>query len=91
MWKRRQREILEACKEDCFHCPFPDCILNTITPKGSEDAKRRNDLLFPKTERHARRREYYRKDKARYHDYYMAHKNKKAANESTSPESGSQK
>ena len=34
MVKASDREIYEKCKMDCFHCPFPDCMLSTNVIDG---------------------------------------------------------
>ena len=73
----RQAKI---CNEDCFHCPYPDCIRDGTGTRGkkiSSDERKKKRVEY--------HRERYRANRERIltqiHAYYRAHREKITAHQ----------
>ncbi|WP_312611441.1 hypothetical protein [Oscillibacter sp.] len=67
-------EKTSVCNQDCFHCPYQDCILETVPERDAEAESARIDKIAVD--------EYERKEitkKALKHQYYMAHREEQLA------------
>ena len=75
----------KICNEDCFHCPYPDCIRDGMSMREYRESARRDRKLLSdecKEKRAAYRREWYRANRekvlARMHEYYRANRERRA-------------
>ena len=70
----------KICNEDCFHCPYPDCIRDRAGAQGkklSSDERKKKRVEY--------HRERYRANRerilAQIHAYYRAHREKITAHQ----------
>ena len=56
------------CNRDCFNCPYPDCIVDDITDEERDNLDQIDrEILKTVTDKTL-------SEKARRHEYYLAHK-----------------
>lgn len=55
----KQLKQLKTCSEDCFHCPYPDCMRLSSTLSSIDYSDPADD------KRKAKRRAYYQRNKER--------------------------
>ena len=70
----------KICNEDCFHCPYPDCIRDGTGTRGKKISS--DERKKKRAEYH---RERYRANRerilAQIHAYYRAHREKITAHQ----------
>ena len=80
---RGARGAGSVCSKDCFHCPYPDCMLDTVDYDDILEQRRRDRILTQTPEKAkiaARNKAYYeanREEIAAYQKaYYEANREK---------------
>lgn len=74
----KDREYLAICKQDCFHCPFADCVVQAPTPRDRIEINLRNWSGNETIDRHrAQSRAYYARNKERVKEYQRMYKARK--------------
>lgn len=76
------RKTVPICNEDCFHCPYDDCIRDDLTAKTYRDLSTIDkEIVNPKTlkQQHiaAKNREYYETNREAYNAYHRAYYKKR--------------
>lgn len=67
-----------VCDRDCFNCPYPDCICNTLTSKDIAES-RALDRTILNPGKKPMSEDAYERHKERSRRYYHAHKEQRAA------------
>lgn len=43
-----RKPIQPVCDRDCFHCPYPDCIVDEMSAQERRDSSNRERSIIPK-------------------------------------------
>ena len=68
--------MVTVCNQDCFHCPYPDCILEKVPEKDAEAESTLIDRVAPDAKDRAKReryRAYYARNSERCIKYAKAY------------------
>lgn len=69
------------CNQDCFNCPFPDCIEDEMTASDYDEARERDrEIIFPKSRKEkelAAKQKAYREANREKRNAYMRDYRKK--------------
>lgn len=71
---------MSICNKDCFHCPYPDCINETMDAEDYQESREREDALLRAEGKAkiARGKEYYDNNRTKIAEksraYYASHR-----------------
>ena len=72
-----------VCNEDCFHCPYPDCVRDDLTADTYAELALLENIINPPTLKQrkvaAYNRAYYEANKEKWREYRRRSRAKKKA------------
>ena len=74
---RGARGAGSVCSKDCFHCPYPDCMLDTVDYDDILEQRRRDRILTQTPEKAkiaARKKAYYEANREEIAAYQKAYR-----------------